>query len=330
MVAFPPRLNLAQLPTPIHKLGRLTKELGDGPTIWIKRDDDTGSVLSGNKVRKLAFVVSEALNLGADTLITCGGLQSNHCRATAAVAKRMGLDVTLFLRGRAPERPDGNYFLNKILGANILHITADDYKRRDEIMASHANELRSRGKNPFVIAEGASMAMGVWGYIHACEEIAIAQKELGLKLDHIVCATGSGGTSAGLELGCRLFRLKAKPWAVNVCDDEQYFRKQISGLISKTIERFDLEVSVEPNDIGIIDGYVGRGYAMSTPQELEFIRKVASQEGIILDPAYTGKALYGLVNELESGRFDNKENILFIHTGGIFGLFPKIDEVSFD
>jgi D-cysteine desulfhydrase len=173
------------------------------------------------------------------------------------------------------------------------------------------------------------MPMGVWGYLHACKEIKEAQKELGVVFDAIVCAAGSGGTSAGLELGKRLFDLEAKIWAVNVCDDEDYFRKQIHKLSIQTIERFDLPTSLKPDEIGIIDGYVGRGYALSRPEELDFILKVAKKEGIILDPAYTGKAFFGLYNELKKGRFENAKNILFIHTGGIYGLFPKADEIDF-
>ena len=329
MITFPKKLDIAQLPTPIHLLEGTSAAWGGEHNIWIKRDDDTGGLVSGNKIRKLEFVVREALDLGADTLITCGGLQSNHCRATAAVARRCGLDVTLLLRGTAPHRPEGNYFLDRILGADIRFITPEQYERHDILMEEVAAELRENGSSPYVVAEGASMPMGAWGYIHACEEIAAAETDLGVRFDAIVSAAGSGGTSAGLELGKRLFNLEAKLWAVNVCDDEAYFRRTIHRLADETIRRFELPCTVAPEDIGIIDGYVGRGYALSRPEELLFITEMARREGIILDPAYTAKALFGLCNELKTPRFDNAENILFIHTGGIFGLFPKASEISF-
>ncbi len=329
-LSIPKKLIIASLPTPIHQLERIFPKRNDRPNIWIKRDDDTGGVISGNKVRKLEFVVQEAMRLGADTLITCGGIQSNHCRATAAVARRVGMDVVLFLRGEKPQRAEGNYFLDSVLGSEIHFITPEQYDSRDELMETHASLLEKNGKRPHIIAEGASMPMGCWGYIGASAEIKEAEQELGVKFDALVYATGSGGTAAGLELGARMFGLEAKPWAVNVCDDEAYFREKIHSLIEQTSDRFELAVSIEKEEIGIIDGYVGRGYALSRPEELDLILDVARKEGVILDPAYTGKAFFGLVNEIERGRFDSAKNILFIHTGGVFGLFPKVDEIPLD
>ncbi len=327
-VKLPKRLDIAQLPTPVAHLERASGTWGNDKQIWIKRDDDTGGLITGNKVRKLAYVVREALDAGADTLITCGGLQSNHCRATAAVARRYGLDVVLLLRGTEPERPEGNYFLDRVLGAEIRLITPEQYREHDALMGQVAEELSAAGKRPYVIAEGASMAMGVWGYIEACQEIAAAEREHGVKFDAIVNAAGSGGTSAGLELGRRLFDLKAKVWAVNVCDDEAYFRPLIHRLVTETSDRFGLSVSVDPEEIGIIDGYVGRGYALSQPEELDLITRLARAEGVILDPAYTGKAFFGLVNEIKTDRFAGAHHILFILTGGLFGLFPKAAEMQ--
>jgi len=327
---FPNKLDIYNSPTQINLLERTTAHWGGSKNIWIKRDDDTGGLTSGNKVRKLAYVVYEALEIGADTLITCGGVQSNHCRATAAIARRHGLSAVLLLGGNEPDRSEGNYFLDKLLGVDIRFIAPSEYKQRNEIMEQVACDLRRAGRNPYVIAEGASSPMGSWGYIQACQEIADTQKELGVTFDAIVSAVGSGGTIAGMVLGKQLFKLHADIWGVNVCQDEVYFNRAIRYIASETIDRFELPDSLDPGQFGIIDGYVGRGYALSQTCEIRFILEMARREGIILDPVYTGKAFFGLYHELESERFRDAKNILFIHTGGIYGTFPMADEIDFD
>lgn len=325
-IELPARLDLAQLPTAVMRLDRTSAAWG-GPRLWIKRDDDTGGVITGNKIRKLQYVVREALDQGAETLITCGGIQSNHCRATAAVGRRLGLDVVLFLRGSEPDRVEGNYLLDRVLGADVRLITANQYERVDSLMAEIVDQHDRQGRKAFAIPEGASMATGAWGYIEACAEIAAAQSELGVKFDAIVAAVGSGGTAAGLEIGARLFGLSAKVWGINVCDDEAYFREKIHRIASETIQKYGLGLTLDPEDIGIIDGYVGRGYAQSTNEELQHLVEFARREGIVLDPVYTGKALYGLSQEIKGPRFEDAQNVLFIHTGGVFGLFPKHAEL---
>jgi D-cysteine desulfhydrase len=325
-VVFPPRLPLAQLPTPITLLERTTAAWG-GPRIWVKRDDDTGGVLSGNKVRKLAYVVHQALEQGADTLLTCGGLQSNHCRATAAIARRLGLEVVLCLRGVEPPLAQGNYLLDRLLGAEVRFITPEQYRARDEVMQAVARELRARGRRPYVIAEGASMPLGAWGYIEACEEIARAQEDLGVVFDTLVHAVGSGGTSAGLELGVRLLGLRAKVWGVNVCDDQAYFRSLIHRIAVEAIDRFRLPVQLRPEEIGFLDGYVGRGYGKSRPEEWTVILEAGRREGLILDPVYTGKAFYALAKEVAGGRLAESREVLFLHTGGVYELFPLAAEI---
>lgn len=325
-VVYPPRLSVAQLPTPIALLERTSAAWG-GPRVWVKRDDDTGGVLSGNKVRKLAYVVHEAIDQGADTLITCGGLQSNHCRATAALARRFGLEVVLCLRGAEPLLPQGNYLLDRLLGAEVRFITPEQYRARDEVTRAVVQELRARGRRPYVVAEGASMALGAWGYIEACEEIARAQDELGVVFDAIVHAVGSGGTSAGMELGVRLFALRARVFGVNVCDDEAYFRPLIHRIAREAIERFRLPVELAAEEIGIIDGYVGRGYGQNRPEEWTAILETGRREGLILDPVYTGKAFYALSREVQEGRLSGARDVLFLHTGGVYELFPKAGEI---
>jgi D-cysteine desulfhydrase len=316
---------LANLPTKIEKLERLTKKLG-GPNIYIKRDDQTGTEISGNKIRKLEFAVKEAINKGCDTLITCGGIQSNHARATAAIAAKLGITSHLVLRGSAESQIDGNLFLNKLLGAHIHYISADDYKnKRFEIMTEIKNKLLCQGYKAYIIPEGASNGIGSFGYFNAVEEIINQQSEMGIIFDAIVSAVGSGGTYAGLFIANKIYNNKADIYGVNVCDDEEYFKDRINEIIYDSFKYTESTIDFSKNEIKIIDGYVGRGYALSRPEELEFVHNFARLEGIILDPVYTGKAMFGLIEEIKKGRFKDYSNILFIHTGGMYGLFPQKD-----
>jgi D-cysteine desulfhydrase len=326
MALAPRRLDVARLPTPIVPLQRTSAQLG-GPALWMKRDDLTGSVLSGNKIRKLQYAVAQAQDEGCDVLVTCGGLQSNHCRATAALARIVGLDVVLVLRGEEPPRLEGNFLLDRVFGAEIRFITPEQYADKDAVMADVAGELRARGRKPFVIAEGCSMPIGCWGYIEAAKEIADAQAELGVTFDAIVHAVGSGGTSAGLELGVRMHGVRADVWGINVCDDEDYFRDLVHEIIVKTREAWELDIPLDRGDIGLIDGHVGDGYGKTRPDELQTLVDLARREGVVLDPVYGGKAFHGLLRELADGRFADARNILFIHTGGIFGLQPYADSL---
>ncbi|MDU5082670.1 D-cysteine desulfhydrase family protein [uncultured Tissierella sp.] len=315
---LPKSINFANLPTKIEKLERLSQELGT--QIYIKRDDQTGSEISGNKVRKLEFAVQEALDNECDYLITCGGIQSNHARATAAVAAKLGIGAYLVLRGKEDSEVEGNYFLDKMLGARIKLITAEEYKNsRMEIMEEIRNELAKEGYKAYILPEGASNGIGSLGYCKAMKEILDQEKELGIKFDAIVTAVGSGGTYAGLYYENHIKNTDATIYGVNVCDDDEYFKNIVLGLLKEISKYTGEEIYVNKEDINILDGYVGKGYALSEPQEIEFIHKLAKQEGVILDPVYTGKAMYGLVEEIKRGTFDKHKNILFIHTGGIFG-----------
>jgi D-cysteine desulfhydrase len=275
-------------------------------------------------VRKLEFVLADALRKGADTVITTGGIGSNHARATAVAARQLGLHPHLVLRGQPGPAPDGNLLLDALLNADITFISREEYERRDEIMSQMAEELRKKGYCPYIIPEGASNEIGVWGYVYAAREIIQQQEREHLpEFDAVVCATGSGGTQAGLLIGLRAYGRKWPVYGINVCDDARYFQKRIGELLEKFRERYHQPTYVTEDDIQLIDGYVGEGYSRSRPEELELIKLVARLEGIFLDPTYTGKAMYGLVDQIEKGRFKEKQNILFIHTGGIFSLFPK-------
>ncbi len=329
MFNIPEKLNIANLPTKIQKLERLTKEL-QGPNIFIKRDDETGSEVSGNKIRKLEFSVKEALNQGCNLLITCGGIQSNHCRATAAIAAKLGLKSSLVLRGSEAKDIDGNLFLNKLLGADIKFITAEDYKHnRMLIMENLKTEYEKQGFKPYIIPEGASNGIGTFGYFNAMEEILNQEKDMNIHFDKIIVAVGSGGTHAGLLLSKKILGFHGEIYGINVCDNEDYFKNRIHNILDESINYLNIDLNFNLDEIHIIDGYVGRGYALSTPETLEFILHIAQLEGLILDPVYTGKAMYGLAKEIKKGTFKKDENILFIHTGGLFGLYPQRDLFNF-
>jgi D-cysteine desulfhydrase len=329
-IAFPARVPLAQLPTPLQPLDRLSAEVG-GPRLWVKRDDLTGSVLSGNKVRKLEFSVGEALQQHCDTLITCGGVQSNHCRTTAIVGAQLGLRVHLCLRGTPEESPDGNLFLDYLSGAAVSYYEPREYSaRRDEILAEIQDRYERSGYKAFIIPPGASDEIGLWGYIAACKELKTDCAQLGFAPDHIICAVGSGGTLAGLILGNALYDLGATIWSVNVDEDAAYFKAKIRADFEKWKTRYHQELDVDALPINIIEGYLGSGYGKAGPEVLATIRRVASTEGIILDPVYTGKTFHGLLGEIEKDRFRGAKNIIFIHTGGIFGLLAQRGKFHFD
>jgi len=332
-IPYPPRVELACLPTPIQPLKRLGEKLG--VELYVKRDDLTEVAGSGNKIRKLEFSLAEALAQGADTVITCGGAQSNHSRATAIAAARLGLRCRLLLRTANPANPpptQGNILLDRLAGAEIVWITPDEYRRRDEFFAREAEALRRDGRRPYIIPEGASNAVGVWGYIRAAAELGEDMARLpgeAEKPTTVIHALGSGGTSAGLILGARLHGLNARMVSINVCDDRAYFTRVIGEICESTIAAYHLDLHFDrQRDIEIIDGYVGRGYALSSPAELDLIREVVRTEGIFLDPVYTGKAFYGMVQELRRDRHRFGERIIFIHTGGIFALFAQADEFA--
>ena len=325
---YPPSIPLALLPTKIERLPRLSSL--SGADLLIKRDDLTGCLTSGNKIRKLEFVLADALQKKSDTLVTCGGIQSNHARAATAVASRFGLESVLFLKGGPHPTPEGNLWLDMLLGATVHHISEEEYARVDGLMESEAVRLRRMGKRPYVIPEGASNWLGAMGYVRAAEEIRNQLDASGLTVDRIVFPCGSGGTYAGLLLGKKLFGLGPRLTAINVCQSAEHFVRKIDDICSETARRLGLDLSFGPDEIEVMDGYVREGYAKNDPEIAQLIAKTARTEGIILDPVYTGKAMYGLLDLISRSVISKKERILFLHTGGIFSIFAYRESLDVD
>jgi D-cysteine desulfhydrase len=322
----PPRLSLANIPTRIEKMPVLSAELEKN--IYLKRDDFTGSEVSGNKIRKLEFVFKDVLDKGCDTVITCGGIQSNHARATTATAVRFGISPVLVLKtsGEVPV-PDGNYFINKLLGAEFHYISEENYRlHRNSIMEELKEKLSRQGRKVYIIPEGASNELGYFGYYNCFHEIVEQEKQLGLCFDTIVTAIGSGGTYGGLFMANKMTNSGKRIAGFNVCETAGEFQQRIAGELQKMLDTGKASLDFSPEEIDIIDGYVGIGYAQSRPEELAFIAETARTNGTIFDPVYTGKAMYGLYHEIKKGNFSPAENILFIHTGGLPGLFPKREQ----
>jgi D-cysteine desulfhydrase len=321
----PPRLQLANLPTPIVELKNLARELGV-PRILLKRDDLSGFETSGNKVRKLEYVVADAVNGGADTLVTHGGFQSNHCRATAAIGARLGMKVRLMLRSAdpIPER-DGNLFLDHLFGADVTVHPPDEYNgRRKELVDGAMDSERAAGRKPYFFPVGASIPLGCWGYIRAVHEMA-QQLGRGTKVD-VFSAVSSAGTHAGLVLGKAMLGLD--DWrivGVPVSDSVEYFMKEIRDLVDRTVAEYRLGLTPEQTPIELIDGFIGEGYAIPFPDAVDTIRLLARREGILLDPTYTSKGLTGMLATIRSGGGRTGAVPLFVHTGGGFGLMARRD-----
>jgi D-cysteine desulfhydrase len=317
-----PRVKLARLPTPLVPLKRFSAKHGL-PTIWLKRDDLTDTNASGNKLRKLEFSIGQALSEGATRLITCGGTQSNHCRATAIVASQLGLKSHLILRG-SPDSPlDGNLLLDKLVGADMTFVNPTEFSNLDKLFAEKQAHYTRLGETCYQIPLGASDEVGMWGYIEACYEIKNQMESHEFDFDYIFSASGSGGTAAGLVVGKQLYDLEPEIISFNVSQNAAHFETKIAADIGTWQKRYFHQLDQANLEINFEDGYVGEGYGIASEPVFDLIGDLARTEGVILDPVYTAKAFYGLMSELNKGRFRDSENILFLHTGGIFGLFPQ-------
>lgn len=312
-------IHIAHTPTPLYRLERLS-DLWKGE-VWIKRDDMTGAGLSGNKVRKLEFLAADAISQGADTLVTCGGIQSNHCRATAITAAQLGMKCHLLLRGDPVEEPDGNLLIDKLVGAKTEFVPDERYYGDIQGEFNRIGEqIRRDGGIPYMIPEGGSNAIGAWGYVQAAKEAYKQCEQAGFQPDRIICATGSGGTHAGLLIGARLLNWDTEILSVAVCYDGDETQKIIHSITREMIETFGLDIRCDLSDVRIIDGYRGPGYAKANTEIFKVIIEVAHTEGILVDPVYTGKQAWAVKEELASGHLPGAT--LFWHTGGMFGIFP--------
>ena len=316
------RIELAQLPTPIHYYPRLSKQLGF--ELYVKRDDLTESVASGNKIRKMEYVLYEALQQGADTLVTCGGIQSNHCRAVAWTAAKIGLHCILLLRGVPPEHPEGNLFFDYLLGAQTRFYTVEQFKNISTLADQVCAELRAQGRKPFWIPIGASTATGSLGYVRMIKEI----KDSKDSFDYTYCALGSGGTFAGILLGSQYYQLHAVPRGIAVCDDIAYFMAETDRIRQEFRNQYDLRLDLAGAAQLMDDRFVGRGYALNTEPEWRQLLFLAHTEGLVLDPVYTLKAFSGLIAHARQGLVKKSQKVLFIHSGGHLGLLAKHEEVE--
>jgi D-cysteine desulfhydrase len=328
----PAPVPLARLPTPLEPSPRFGASLGLD-LLW-KRDDLTGLELTGNKARKLEWLVADAEARRADVLVTCGGIQSNHCRATAFAAARRGLAAVVLLRTEDPGRPPSpaaNHLLDLAAGAEVRFVSPAEYARRGEVLAEVADELRARGRRPYVIPEGGSNALGSLGYVAMAEELA-AQLPVGWRGGPftIAVACGSGGTAAGLELGARRALPDARVASFAVCNDAAYFRRVIAGICAEARARFDDLAALAPvaqHELDVDASAIGPGYARATAEGLDLIGRVARADGVLLDPVYTGKAMLGLAARARAGVLPSRR-VVFVHTGGSFGVFPFAEALA--
>ena len=314
------RFRLAQLPTPIEELKSLSRELG-GPELLIKRDDQTGLALGGNKTRKLEFLVGQALEQRADTLVTVGAAQSNHCRQTAAAAARAGLRCELLLNGTKPELPNGNLLLDVLLGARIHWVQRSE---REAKLSQISDELRKQGDKPYVIPVGGSNGVGATGYVLAMMELAEQLNGMNRRVDHVVFASSSGGTQAGIVVGAKVTGFKGKLHGVSIDRDDSEsatYEGELADIANETAKYVGFDAQFAAGDFTVAYDYLGGGYGIVSDLEREAIRLLASREGIVLDPVYTGRAMGALLDLIRKKAFRPDETVLFWHTGGVPALF---------
>jgi len=308
-----PRIQIAQLPTPIEELPRLSAVLG-GPQLWVKRDDLTGLAFGGNKTRKLEFVLADALVLGARTLITVGAAQSNHCRQTAALAARFGMACILVLSGNPTQTSSGNLLLDQLFGAEIVWTNREE---RNLILQKTFVNAKENGREPYLIPLGASDPIGTLGYMTAFNEL-LSQK---ISADWIVVASSSGGTQAGLVLGASLQVWKGKVLGISIDEPADYLKGLVAKLASDASVLSGAHLEINPETVLVNDDYLGRGYGVMDRPEREAIQLFAMHEGLLLDPVYTGRAAAGMIDLIRRGFFKPGDKVLFWHTGGTPALF---------
>ena len=318
-----PRLRITHGPTPLEPMARLTEALG-GPNLWIKRDDCTGLASGGNKTRKLEYLMAEALQLGADTVITQGATQSNHARQTVAIAAKLGMQSHIILEDRTGYTFDdykhsGNVFLDHLYGASVTEVPADT--DMNAAMATLADRLRSQGRKPYVIPGGGSTPVGALGYVTCALELMDQANTQGLAIDSLVHATGSAGTQAGLVVGLYGARSQIPVLGIGVRAARAAQESRVFALATETAELLGVPGSVQRDDVIANCDYVGPGYGLPTPGMIEAVTMLARLEGILLDPVYSGKGMAGLIDLVRKGHFKKGQNVVFLHTGGSVALY---------
>ncbi len=317
------RLHFAHLPTPLEPLPRLTELLG-GPRLWIKRDDCTGLATGGNKTRKLEFLMGEALAQGADTIITQGAVQTNHGRQTAAIAARLGLKCIILLENRVEtDDPDyrrsGNVFLDRLFGAELREYPGGG--DMNAAMEPIADEVRAAGGKPYLIPGGGSNPTGALGYVSCAMELTHQANEQGLRIDHVVHATGSAGTQAGLVTGLEAMNTHIPVLGIGVRIPAQPQEEKVHALAEATADKLGVRGGVDRDKVVANGDYFGDGYGVPTEGMIEAIKLFAQQDAILLDPVYSGKGAAGLIDLIRKGHFAKTDNVVFLHTGGSAGLF---------
>jgi len=325
-----PRIRFVHGPTPLEPMTRLSAFLG-GPNLYVKRDDCTGLAGGGNKTRKLEFLMAEAEAQGCDTVITYGAVQSNHARQTAAAAARAGMKCEILLERRVPDMAEnyettGNVFLGRLLGAAVTYFPADhDMNAAAEVTAGR---VRAAGGRPYIIPGGGSSATGALGYVSCAQELLYQAHDMDLRIDHIVHATGSGGTQGGLAAGLQMMNSGIALTGISVRAEQAAQVANVFAIAEAVADKLGLKGVIDRASIVVDDGYVGPGYGRSTPEMVEAVTLTARHEGILLDPVYTGKGMAGLIGLVRAGRFGPDDNVVFVHTGGSAALFAYEDEFA--
>ncbi|MGB0846820.1 MAG: D-cysteine desulfhydrase [Thiolinea sp.] len=324
-----PRVSLAHLPTPLEPMNRLSEALGGKVNLWIKRDDCTGLSTGGNKTRKLEFLMGEAVQLGADTIITQGATQSNHARQTTAAAAKLGMECHVLLEDRTgSEDPayvyNGNVLLDQLHGSTISKRPGDT--DMNAAMEELAAKLRDDGKKPYIIPGGGSNPVGALGYVNCAAELLTQANDRQLKIDHVVHATGSAGTQAGLVLGMEALNSGIPVYGVGVRAPKQKQEEMVFSLAERTADYMGLKPGVIEREAVVANSdYVGPGYGLPTDSMREAVKMLAQYEGILFDPVYSGKGMAGLIDLVRKGHFKEGENVVFLHTGGSAALFGYPD-----
>jgi len=323
LVKYPPKLSLAHLPTPLHECRNVADLLRPGQRLWVKRDDETGCLATGNKIRKLEYYMAEAVAEGADAVLTSGSALSNHCRTTAIVARELGMDVALLLEGPKEPAFDGNFLFMVLTGARMRMIPVGTEYSATAELEDMASRLREEGRTPYIVPPGGTAELGVVAYVEAAEELKSQCDEIDLEPDAVTITVGSCSTYAGLLLGASVGGMGFPVVGLSISGKADERTEKVRRLIDEACALLGVESGVADGDIRIVDDYRGEGYGKADAAVYQFIHDMAKRTGLILDPVYTGKAMRGTIEEMQSGCLQDARDVVFVHTGGVFGIYQK-------